>query len=182
MEVLVVEGVWDVEVDDASGVGVAFCVDEVSGAGDADTGGEDDETCAGFVVGVEVAAFAEVEGGGVPVTIVVPLCGTGSALCASQVLSTCCKFPRSENRDLRSSCFFPEKTESPTYASTTNQANHVTVVVSVIPLSILRLQSCWNANLYARRIKHVSLSTRCMRINGKDWRSSKIEAGEWTTG
>ena len=89
MEVLVVEGVWDVEVDDASGVGVAFCVDEVSGAGDADTGGEDDETCAGFVVGVEVAAFAEVEGGGVPVTIVVPLCGTGSALCASQVLSTC---------------------------------------------------------------------------------------------
>ena len=80
--VLVTEGVCDVELDDGSIIGVELCVEEVAGAAGADVGDEDEETSADLEAGVEVAALADVDGG-VPVTIVVPLCDVRkvSALC-----------------------------------------------------------------------------------------------------
>lgn len=72
--VLVVDGVWDVVLDVASEIGVALCVEEVACAAGADVGGGDEETSADLEADVEVVALADVDGGGVPVTIVVPLC------------------------------------------------------------------------------------------------------------
>lgn len=71
VEVLVVVGIWDVELD-VDGVGVTSCIEEeVAGATGAEVGGVvDDDTAACEEI---VAAFGVVEeAGGVPVTIVVP--------------------------------------------------------------------------------------------------------------